>query len=325
MPQRLLYLVRRIPKRRLLAALCLLLALLVTSPWLLTHVPGRERTEEPELEIAAIAAQPFSPVGTLTNLDPRKVALGERLFRDPRLSGDGRLACTSCHDLSANGALAGPRTTRLDTPTVFNVVFSYRYGWEGSFRTLEAQALATLEAPMITHGVPSERIYDRLRADPSVTHAFEEIYRQAPGGTTIADALAEFERSLVTPSRFDRWLEGDRGALTDTERQGYDTFIRLGCVSCHQGRNVGGNLMQRHGIFRRLASPRPALVRVPSLRNVTETPPYFHDGSAPTLNDAIRRMASAQLNRDVSPRDIALVTAFLGSLTGTYNGAPVRR
>jgi cytochrome c peroxidase len=326
MASHLLDLVRRAPKLLSLGALCLVVALLIGVPAILTQMPDRRGSAElgPELELASLGGQPLGAIAALPNLDPRKVALGKRLFHDPRLSGSGRRACASCHDLATNGALSGPRTTRLDTPTVFNAVFSYRFGWEGEDRTLEANALATLEGEMIAQGVAPERIYARLRDDPAMAHAFEAIYRQEPSGETIADALAEFERSLVTPSRFDRWLKGDQKALNGVEQQGYRTFIRLGCVSCHQGRNVGGNLMQRHGIFRKLASAQPAIVRVPSLRNVAETAPYFHDGSAATLEDAVRRMASAQLNRDLSDQEIALVAAFLRSLTGTYDGSPVR-
>jgi cytochrome c peroxidase len=133
-----------------------------------------------------------------------------------------------------------------------------------------------------------------------------------------------FEQSLVTPgSRFDRWLGGDRSALSDKEQDGYRLFKSLGCSSCHQGVNVGGNLMERQGIFRQLVPGKPAIVRVPSLRNVATTAPYFHDGSAPTLEDAIRRMAAAQLDRTLSDEQAASLVAFLKTLTGTYHGAPV--
>lgn len=298
-------------------ALCALFLLGAPAP-----VDSPERTA---LEDADAVDRPAGAIRPPADLDGRKVRLGRRLFHDTRLSGNGSRSCASCHDLASNGSSRGERETPLDTPTLFNVALNYRFGWTGAFRTLEEQALATLESPLMTRGAPPEIAYRRIAADRALAREFEAIYGQGPRRTTIADALAEFERSLVTPSRFDRWLEGDAAALTARERRGYDAFVRLGCASCHQGRNLGGNLMQRHGIFRPLASPRPAVVRVPGLRNVAETAPYFHDGSAATLQEAIRKMAAAQLNRDLSSEEIGLLAAFLGALTGTYEGTPVRR
>ena len=133
-----------------------------------------------------------------------------------------------------------------------------------------------------------------------------------------------FERSLLTPgSRFDRWLGGDDSALSDGEREGYGLFKSLGCSSCHQGVNVGGNLFERQGVFHRLVPGKPEVVRVPSLRNVATTPPYFHDGSAATLEDAVRKMAVAQLDRNLTDEQVASLVTFLKTLTGNYRGSPV--
>jgi cytochrome c peroxidase len=138
------------------------------------------------------------------------------------------------------------------------------------------------------------------------------------------DAIATYERSLLTPgSRFDRWLGGDAAALSVEEQNGYQLFKSLGCISCHQGVNVGGNMFQRHGIFHPLASPKPEILRVPSLRNVATTPPYFHDGSTPTLDEAVRKMGAAQLDRILSDQQVEAIVAFLNTLTGTYRGASV--
>ena len=138
------------------------------------------------------------------------------------------------------------------------------------------------------------------------------------------DAIATYERSLTTPgSRFDRWLSGEAAALSAEEQNGYRLFKSLGCISCHQGVNIGGNLFQRHGIFHPLASPDPAILRVPSLRNVATTAPYFHDGSAPTLDDAVRKMGKAQLNTLLTDPQVTAIVAFLHSLTGNYRGVPV--
>jgi cytochrome c peroxidase len=139
------------------------------------------------------------------------------------------------------------------------------------------------------------------------------------------DAVATYERSLLTPgSRFDRWLGGEATAITAEEQRGYRLFKSFGCISCHQGVNVGGNLFERSGIFRRLAGPGPEFLRVPSLRNVATRSAYFHDGSAATLDEAVRRMGRAQLNRTLSDEQIKEIVAFLLTLTGNYRGAPVR-
>jgi cytochrome c peroxidase len=169
-----------------------------------------------------------------------------------------------------------------------------------------------------------DTILERLQADQKTTHQFKEAYGHGPDRESLLDAVATYERSLVTPgSRFDQWLNGDASALSADEQSGYNLFKSFGCISCHQGVNAGGNLFQRHGIFRPLASPKPEILRVPSLRNVAATPPYFHDGSAPTLEDAVRRMGLAQLNRTLSDQQAVAIAAFLQTLTGTYRGKPV--
>jgi len=163
-----------------------------------------------------------------------------------------------------------------------------------------------------------------LNADPDMAARFRDAYGHAADRASLLDAIATYERLLLTPGgRFDRWLGGDTAALTAEEQNGYALFKSLGCIACHQGVNVGGNLYQRHGIFHPLASPKPEILRVPSLRNVATTAPYFHDGSAATLGDAVRKMAAAQLDQDLSDQQVQAITAFLQTLTGTYRGAPV--
>ena len=129
---------------------------------------------------------------------------------------------------------------------------------------------------------------------------------------------------MTTPgSWFDRWLAGDAGALSAEEQDGYRLFKSLGCISCHQGANIGGNLFQRHGIFHPLASAKPEILRVPSLRNVAATPPYFHDGSTATLDEAVRNMGLAQLNSTLTNQQVSAIVAYLGTLTGKYRGIPI--
>jgi cytochrome c peroxidase len=281
--------------------------------------------------------EPITPVPSPPAADPRKLALGARLFEDPRLSHDSTRTCLSCHDVGTNGAQTGPRNARssgpggaggsdrpLDTLTVFNAALSFRLSWEGRFRTLEAQAEASLESPTAMQTSVQE-VIAKLTADPDMTRKFFDAYAHAPDRESLLNALATYERSLLTPgSRFDRWLGGDAGALTAEERNGYQIFKSLGCISCHQGVNVGGNLFERHGIFHPLASPKPEVLRVPSLRNVAMTAPYFHDGSAATLGEAVRRMGIAQLNWTLSDQQVEAIVAFLGALTGSYQGRPIR-
>jgi cytochrome c peroxidase len=149
--------------------------------------------------------------------------------------------------------------------------------------------------------IPQPPAADPLKlanADTDVVSQFLAAYGRPPERDNFLDALVTFEQSLLTPgSRFDRWLGGDASALSDDELDGYRLFKSFGCISCHQGVNVGGNLFERQGVFRQLVAAPPETVRVPSLRNVAATAPYFHDGSAPTLEEAVRRMAAAQLNR----------------------------
>ncbi|WP_202948631.1 cytochrome-c peroxidase [Novosphingobium sp. AP12] len=249
-----------------------------------------------------------------------KERLGRQFFVDARLSGDSRTSCQSCHDLGSNGAFAGTRQTVLDTPTVYNAALNRHLGWEGRGPSLEWMVIATLKCDLMTRGVDLSTRLNRLRRDAAVSDAFERVYGRPLDALGVAQAIAAFERTLVTPSRFDQWLSGQSNVLSREEREGYALFKRLGCVSCHQGRNIGGNLRQRHGIFRPLAAPNPRILRVPSLRNVAVTPPYFHDGSAPTLDDAVQRMAAAQLNVDLSREDNRRIVAFLQSLTGEYKG-----
>jgi cytochrome c peroxidase len=274
--------------------------------------------------------EPITPIPAPPPADPLKLALGESLFEDSRLSHDGTLTCSSCHDIHTNGADDGRRKLARDGSklpfnilTVFNAALSFRLNWEGNFRTLEAQTQSSLEnsANMATS---VDEVLEKLNADPNVVSRFRRAYGRSPDRTGLLDAIATYERSLVTPgSRFDLWLGGDAAALSAEEQKGYRLFKSLGCVSCHQGVNVGGNLFQRHGIFRPLASPKPEIVRVPSLRNVAATAPYFHDGSVPTLGEAVRKMGAAQLDQRLTDQQVEAIVAFLNTLTGTYRGVPV--
>lgn len=265
--------------------------------------------------------------------DERKIALGRDLFFDRRLSPSMRLNCASCHDLSTNGASinridrdAAGKPMPLNTPTVFNSIYSFRFGWRGEVRTMRDEVLHTLRTALLDNGVAAHR----LEADPAMTQRFRAIYRAAPKESSIVDALSAFTTTLVTPNApFDRWLEGDAAALTAQQVRGYALFVSLGCAGCHQGQNVGANIVARRGVFHPLGDhpmgdTAPRSVRVPSLRNVAVTAPYFHDGSVSSLPFAIRQMAWSQLDRTLHDREVADIAAFLRSLTGTYEGHPLR-
>jgi len=276
---------------------------------------------------AAPAVEPITRVPEPPAVNPLRVALGERLFEDPRLSRGNTRKCASCHDLGTNGASRNVRDTApdgsplsLNTPTVFNSALCFRLGWDGEFRTLEAQAAASLQNPLIMDSGMDE-VVGKLGGDSDLVHQFKVAYGHGPDAASILNAIATFERSLVTPgSRFDRWLSGDSAALSAQQIDGYRLFKSLGCVSCHQGVNVGGNMFQRHGIFHPLGREEPQILRVPSLRNVATTAPYFHDGSAATLDEAVRKMADAQLNLTLTEPQVDAIVAYLHSLTGTYHG-----
>lgn len=313
---------RRSPRRRL--KLLVLIALLAGGPAIVSSY-AIALSDRP-----GTTGEPITPLPASPALDARKVSLGESLFADPRLSRDGKVSCLSCHDIRTNGADA-ERTqltddmsaAQLNTPTVFNAALDFRLNWEGNIRTLEVQADAALRSPWNMNSSADEAVA-RLSRDPDTVDRFDQAYGRRPDKAALLDAIASYERTLLTPgSRFDWWLQGDTNALSERELAGYELFKSLGCVSCHQGVNIGGNLYQRHGIFRPLASPQPEMVRVPSLRNVATTAPYFHDGSAPTLEDAVRRMAAAQLDQTLSDDQVGDITVFLGTLTGFYRGQPV--
>jgi cytochrome c peroxidase len=280
--------------------------------------------------------------------EPAKMRLGERLFRDARLSHDDRFACVSCHQLDragddglAKSMGADGRLLDFNTPTVFNAALSFRLNWRGNFVTFEDEAEAALLNPRLM-GTSWAELTAKLRSDHAYAEAFQTTYGGPPERLQILDALAAFERSLITPGApFDRYLRGDRMAIGPDAVHGYVLFKSYGCIACHQGVNVGGNLFQKFGIFddpfenRAITSAdlgRFALTgkdadrfvfRVPSLRNVAVTAPYFHDGSAATLEKAVTEMARSQLGRVIPPEDIAAIVRFLRTLTGEYRGRPL--
>jgi cytochrome c peroxidase len=285
---------------------------------------------------------PIRPLPEGLTIDPHKVALGDRLFHETRLSKDNTISCASCHDLTQGGddgqvvskGVGGALGT-LNSPTVLNSGFNFRQFWDGRAATLEDQVDGPLLHPAeMASSWPA--VLDFLKADAAYTKSFRDTYPDGITQASVKDAIATFERSLVTPnSRFDRWLRGDSKALTADEQQGFHLFVDTGCVTCHQGVNVGGNLFEVLGrsadYFKDRGSEKPADLgrfnvtgvdadkhkfKVPTLRNVELTAPYLHDGSAATLKDAVEVMAKYQIGRELQPHEVDLLVAFLKTLTG---------
>lgn len=295
---------------------------------------------QPEIIIPSSQNEPIQPIPLQVALNTNKVQLGEKLFADTRLSIDNQVSCFSCHRLDLGGADRQSRSIgatgvqmQVNTPTVFNVAHNFRFSWNGRFETLEAQIEGLAQNVM---GISWEQVITKLQQAPDYVQLFNAIYADGITLPNVIDAIAVYERSLDTPnSRFDQFLRGDYTALTVEEREGYRLFKSYGCVSCHQGVNVGGNLFQKFGVIGNYFADRgnitPAdygrynvtgsendryVFRVPSLRNVAITPPYFHDGTAQTLEQAIAVMAKYQLGRPLPQEHVRRIAQFLNTLTG---------
>jgi len=297
----------------------------------------------------AQAREPIEPLPLAVAADPARAELGEQLFRDVRLSHGKDRSCATCHPLNHNGMDGKPRASAYDnsrvlrnTPTIFNVGFDLFFTWDGKFETLSDLNDKVLQDTALM-GMTWPELLSELNADSKYVVRFKAIYPEGVSRESVLDALNSFEASLITPNaRFDKFLRGQRNALSGDEINGYQLFKSYGCVACHQGINVGGNLFQTFGVFSdRVPKPQSpvypdlgrfvltnddrdkGVFRVPSLRNVAVTAPYFHDGRAPRLEDAVDTMARAQLGRVLSSKEIHLIVQFLGSLTGEFRGQPL--
>ncbi|MEI2387501.1 cytochrome c peroxidase [Breoghania sp. JC706] len=296
---------------------------------------------------SALDMEPISPIPLRGDYDEAKAALGERLFSDPRLSAGNGVSCASCHlpdhsladGLPVSAGLPGaPGLT--NTLSLFNVGHAAKLGWDGQTLTL-AEQLDTIIQKSNTMAARWPDLLALLRRDEVLNRNFAALFDGGIARDSVLEALAQYLKSLDTPNApFDRYLRGERDAISAQAREGYRLFKDYGCVSCHQGVNVGGNMLQVFGIFGEpkaaalgpetpgsargtgISQDRPVF-RVPVLRNVAQTAPYFHDGSAETLAEAISIMARFQLGREISDGDIAAIEAFLRSLTGLYRGKPV--
>lgn len=287
---------------------------------------------------------PFQPVpDTAENpknpITPEKVELGRMLYFDARLSKNHDVACETCHKLSEYGVdneatstgHKGQHGTR-NAPTVYNAAIHFRQFWDGRSPDVEAQAAGPMMNP-VEMAMPNEkRIADTLKSIPAYVDAFKKAFPDASDPVTLdnaAKAIGAYERKLLTPSRWDQFLKGDRNALHGDEIAGLRKFVETGCQTCHFGPGMGGGMFQKFGLVMPWKDPRDLgrfeltkqdsdrmVFKVPSLRNVEKTGPYFHDGSVKTLPEAVKLMGRHQLGKELSDADVNSIVTFLDSLTG---------
>lgn len=290
--------------------------------------------------------EPIKPIPLSLDLDYQKVELGEKLFFDTRLSKDNTLSCASCHDLNQGGTdrrvssmgingAVGP----INSPTVLNAGFNFKQFWNGRAESLEEQAAGPVNNP-IEMGSNWDEVITKLSKEEDYVSRFQLVYKSTIKPEHIQNAIAEYEKSLFTPnSRFDQYLRGDINAIDRDELEGYNLFKNYGCSSCHQGVNIGGNMFQTFGISGDYFAQRGNITeadygvynvtkresdkyvfKVPSLRNVNLTPPYLHDGSAKTLEEAVRVMSIYQLGKTLNEDETRKIVKFLKTLTGELKG-----
>jgi cytochrome c peroxidase len=278
-------------------------------------------------ELLKIIDNPKNPI------TEQKVELGKKLYFDPRLSKSGFISCNSCHNLSEGGddglsAAIGHKWTsnphHLNSPTVFNSVFFGSQFWDGRDPHLEAQAQGPIQAAPEMAATPSH-VLNVVTSIPEYVNEFKGAYGDNVKITfeKVADTIATFERTLVTPSAFDDYLNGNDDAMTEPQKAGLKTFIDKGCATCHNGIALGGEMnafnitgtykYQNVGDFK---GDKNAMVKVPTLRNITQTAPYFHNGQIWNLQDAIKEMGRIQLGNKISDKEAASIEEFLKALDG---------
>lgn len=288
------------------------------------------------------------PVQDSVPVDMRKVILGNLLFHDVRLSADNTVSCSSCHGLNTGGVDnkpfsegVGGQHGGVNAPTVFNALYNFVQFWDGRAATLADQAAGPPLNPVEMACKSFDEICDKLKADAAFSKAFTEVYPDGINEANITNAIQEFEKTLLTPnSRFDKYLKGDMAALTTEELAGYDLFKKYNCATCHVGENMGGQSYELMGIkqdyfadrgteltvedngrFKETKNERDRYrFKVPGLRNVALTAPYFHDATQATLEDAVRAMGKYEVGVDLSQQEVKQIVAFLQTLTGEYQG-----
>lgn len=305
--------------------------------------PAAEETAAAETEKPAAPTEPILPLPDSADVDMDKVVLGRSLYFDTALSGDGTVSCATCHMLEHGGA--EPRKTSIgiggqigpiNSPTVLNSSYNFVQFWDGRAKDLQEQAAGPVENPS-EMGAKWENVVKRLAKNEEYAATFAKLYEDGITKDNATDAIAEYEKSLITPSRFDAYLKGDDTAITDAEKQGYATFKEVGCTACHSGINVGGAMFQKLGLVKDYFKDRGTEIteadlgrfnvtkneaekhffKVPTLRNVELTSPYLHDGSRATLEETVKIMGTYQLGRELTDAQVNSIVTFLKTLTGT--------
>ena len=297
------------------------------------------------------ANEPVRPIDLSLEYDKEKAALGFALFHDPRLSVDNTVSCASCHALETAGVDNHQYSHGVDdqlggvnAPTVYNAVYNFVQFWDGRARTLADQAAGPPLNPVEMASESFDQIIAKLKADKKFSTAFRKVYPDGITQANITDAIEQFERTLITPnSAFDKWLRGDDDAITAEELSGYELFKKYDCATCHAGPNLGGLTYELMGLRRHYFADRGLELthedngrfketgnerdrhrfKVPGLRNVEHTWPYYHDGTRETLEEAVRDMGLYQSGVELSEGEINAIVAFLNTLTGEYNGKKI--
>jgi len=297
----------------------------------------------------ALRSSVIRPLPTNLYVDPRAVALGAKLYHDPRLSGDDTISCATCHDLAKGGTDQARVSTGIhgqkggiNAPATFNAGFQFMQFWDGRAATLEEQAAGPPANP-IEMGATWEGIERKLAADVALAAEITAIYPDGVRQKNITAAIAAFERTLITPgSRFDKFLLGDAAAMSGEEKRGYELSLASGCATCHVGELLGGKSFERMGSASDYFAARGNVTdadngrynvtkreadrykfKVPTLRNVALTAPYFHDGTQPDLRSAVVAMARYQRGIVLAEGEVAAIVKFLETLTGEYQGKPL--
>ena len=297
------------------------------------------------------AAEPVRPIDTKVDYDEAKAALGFALFHDTRLSVDNTVSCATCHALETAGVDNHQYSHGVDdqlggvnAPTVYNAVYNFVQFWDGRAKTLADQAAGPPLNPVEMASTSFDEIIAKLNADKPFAKAFGKVYPDGLTEANITDAIEEFERTLITPnSRFDKWLRGDDSAITAEELAGYELFKKYDCATCHVGPNLGGQSYELMGLRRHYFADRGLELtnedngryketqverdrhrfKVPGLRNVEHTWPYYHDGTRHTLDEAVRDMALYQSGVELSEPEVEKIESFLKTLTGEHNGVQI--
>ncbi len=319
---------------RWLAVLAILV--LIPATYLLSE-SGKVQLNSEALKLfsplPAVMVSPDNPV-TAT-----KVQLGRMLYYDPRLSANQKISCNTCHPLDAYGAESTKVSTGFknqkgsrNAPTVYNAAGHFAQFWDGRAPTVEEQAKGPIMNP-VEMAMPSHAVaVDVLKSMPEYVSLFTASFPNDKEPVTynnMALAIGAFERGLVTPSRWDSFLAGNQSALTDAEKAGFNTFAAVGCQWCHNGPYVGGAAYQKLGVVKPWPDQADAglyqvtkddadkmVFKVPSLRNIEKTGPYFHNGSVATLDQAIRNMAVHQRGEQLTDAQVKSIESWMGSLTG---------